>query len=172
MTTNRPRAALWLPLAVVALVLLVPLAILLGTAWLFGWKFQPVESGSMAPALPVGSLAVVQPADPSRIVPGATIVFLDPQDRTRLVAHRVVEVVGDASPRYRTRGDANPADDPYPVPVSNVQGIVAWTIPALGTAIGTVRGGPAVLLLVGLPLGLLLVTELAGLRRRIGPAPG
>ena len=48
---------LWLPLVAFALVLLVPLTILLGTAWLFGWRFQPVDTGSMSPALRVGDLA-------------------------------------------------------------------------------------------------------------------
>lgn len=172
MTALRPRAAIWLPLAALALALLVPLAILLGTAWLFGWRFQPVETGSMAPALPVGALAVVQPADPARIVPGTTIVFRDPQDGSRLVAHRVVAVTAAAPPQYRTRGDANPADDPHPVPVANVQGIVAWTIPSLGTVVGTVRGAPAVALLVGLPLAVLAATELAALRRRQRAVPG
>ena len=144
----------------------MPLAILLGTAWLFGWKFQPVETNSMAPAIPAGALAVVQPADPTRIGPGSTIVFLDQLDRTRLVAHRVVRALPGTPLRYETRGDANPVADPLPVPIASVRGVVGWTVPGLGSVVTALRGAPAVLLLVVLPLVVLVATEVDGLRRR------
>jgi signal peptidase len=156
----------WLPLATVALAILLPLTILLGTAWLFGWKFQPVQTGSMAPAMPAGSLAIVQPVDPTRIGPGQLIVFSDPQDRARLVAHRIVRVLPGEPVRYETRGDANTASDPFPVPVTDIRGIVGWSVPGLGGFIGTVSGAPAVALLVVLPLAILVVTELDAYRRR------
>jgi signal peptidase len=154
------------PLAALAFVVLVPLAILLGTAWLFGWKFQPVETGSMAPAMTVGSLAVVQPADPTRIGPGSIIVFVDGADPSRLVAHRVIRQLPGTPVTWETKGDANRASDSRPVPVASVRGVVGWSIPWLGTLVTTVRGVPAFLLLVALPLGILVVTELASWRRR------
>jgi signal peptidase len=164
--TGSRRRALWLPVAALGLAILVPLAILLGTAWLFGWKFQPVETGSMAPAIPAGSLAVVQPIDPPRISPGTTIVFVDPLDESHLVAHRVVRVLPGTPLRYQTKGDANLTEDPLPIPVTSVRGIVAWVVPGLGSIVSIVQGAPAVLLLVILPLAVLLVTEVLDHRRR------
>lgn len=172
MTTTR-RGAVWLPLAALAIALLLPLTILLGTAWLFGWRFQPVQTGSMAPAMPAGALAVVQPVDPSRVAPGTIVVFTDPQDRSRLVAHRIIRQLPGEPPRYETKGDANLAADPFPVPVTDLQGIVGWNVPGLGAFVSTVSGGPAVVLLIGLPLLILALTEVdAYRRRRMRPAVG
>lgn len=163
----------WLPVATVGIVLLVPLAILLGTAWLFGWRFQPVETASMAPAIPTGALAVVQPADPARIVPGTMVVFVDRLDASRLVAHRVLRTLPGTPVRYETQGDANRTSDPLPVPVTAIRGVIAWTIPGLGTLVTAIRGWPAILLLVALPLAILVITEAHGSwRRRLRAATG
>jgi signal peptidase I len=130
----------------------------------------------MEPALPRGSLAVVQPAEPSRIVPGVTIVFADRFDPTRLIAHRVVRALPGDPPRWETKGDANRTVDAAPVPIGEVRGIVGWAVPGLGFVVTTLRGAPAVILLVGLPLALLAVTEISDRRRRTGgpatPSPG
>jgi len=118
-------------------------------------------------ALGPGALAVVQPPDPTRIGPGTVIVFVDPLDRARLVAHRVVRVLPGTPLRFETRGDANLAADPLPVPVASVRGVVAWAIPGLGSVVIAFRGAPAVILLVVMPLGILVVTELDAIRRRL-----
>lgn len=173
MTTQAHRRSLWLPVGALAIALLVPFTTMLVAAWLFGWRFQPVESASMAPAMPRGTLAIVQPADPSRVVPGTIVVFADPVDPSRLIAHRIVRALPGSPPRWETRGDANEAIDSRPVPVTAVQGIVAWNVPGLGSAVTTLRGMPAVLLLVVLPLAILALTEIDGYRRRrTTPAAG
>lgn len=160
------RHVFWLPATALGLAVLVPLAILLGTAWLFGWRFQPVETASMTPAITAGALAVVQPADPTRIGPGTTIVFADPQAPSRLVAHRVVRIVSAAPLRFETKGDANLAADPVSIPISSVTGTVGWTIPGLGSVVTAIRGIPMVLILVVLPLVILVLTETLDVRRR------
>jgi hypothetical protein len=78
----------------------------------------------------------------------------------------VVRIVSEAPVRFETRGDANPAADPFPVPITDVNGVVGWTIPGLGTAVTNLRGAPAVIILVALPLGILAVTEVDGHGRR------
>jgi hypothetical protein len=53
-----------------------------------------------------------------------------------------------------------------------IRGRVAWSIPGLGSVVTAVRGGPAVVILVGVPLTVLVVTELFDLRRkRRSPSP-
>jgi signal peptidase len=163
---GRRRWSLVLPVATLAIVGLLPLATLLVTAFLMGWRFQPIETGSMAPRYPAGSLAVVLPMDPADVKPGSTIVFTDPMDPSRLVAHRALTRLPGDPPSWRTRGDANPSDDPLPVPVRSIQGRVAWAIPGLGSVVTWLRGGPAVVLLVVLPLSVLAITEVQSWRRR------
>src|SRR5919202_3542013 len=73
-----------------------------------------VVSGSMQPALPLGSLVVVVPRDADAVRIGDVITFSPPGDDTRTVTHRVVDVedIGDGV-RVHTRGDANPVADPW-----------------------------------------------------------
>jgi signal peptidase I len=163
--TEPRRRGLGVPLAALAVALLLPLAILLGTAFLFGWRFQPVETNSMAPLYPAGSLAVVQPVDVGDVEPGMVIVFADPRGGDALIAHRVVLELA-SSPAFRTKGDANAGPDPFPVAAVAIRGKIAWAIPGLGSLVTTVRGLPAILLLVVLPLVILVVTEVRDRRRR------
>ena len=163
---SQSRRGVVLPVAALALALLLPLAILLGAGFLLGWRFQPIETGSMAPRYPVGSLAVVVPVDVSEVQPGMTIVFEDPLDRDFLVAHRVVRKLAGDVLAWETKGDANGEVDPLPVHATAIRGRVGWAIPGLGTAVTMLRGLPAVLLLVVLPLTVLAVSEIADYRRR------
>src|SRR5919204_6727380 len=81
---------------------------------LLGFRPIAVYSGSMRPTLPVGSLAVERPAPTAAIRAGDVITFRDPYVAGRVVTHRVVALLH--TPRglaYRTKGDANPARDPW-----------------------------------------------------------
>jgi hypothetical protein len=96
-----------------------------------------------------------------------TVVFEDPFVRGRLVAHRVVKRLPGSSPVWATKGDANAESDPAPVHAAAIQGRVRWAVPGLGRAVSGLHGGWAVVLLVGVPLAILLFTELAAVRRRV-----
>ena len=101
----------------------------------FGWQADPVYSGSMEPALPVGALAVTQQVDPNEdtIANGDILVYRSPMNESKLVSHRVVEIeyVG-LQPNFRTKGDANEDPDPYLVYPSYVEGVMKFHVPYLG----------------------------------------
>ncbi|HYH32320.1 MAG TPA: signal peptidase I [Pseudonocardia sp.] len=91
-----------------------------------------VLSGSMEPALPVGSTVVVRPRPVSEIAVGDVITFTD-RDKsggTRVVTHRVIGV--EPGPRFRTMGDANDAPDPGVVEAADVQGVQWYVVPWVG----------------------------------------
>ena len=159
------RSGAWLPLAALAISIMLPLAVLLGSAFLLGLRFQPLESGSMEPRYPTGALAVVEPIDAAEVQPGMAIVFTDPADPARLIAHRAIKRLPGDPPAWQTRGDANAEPDLLPVHASTVRGRIAWAIPVLGGVVTALRGAPALALLIGLPLTLLLMTELRDRRR-------
>lgn len=163
---TRRRRGFILPVAALAVAVLVPLAAFLGTAFLMGWKFHSIETASMAPRYSSGSLAVIEPLDPSEVRSGMTVVFEDPLRRGRLVAHRVVKRLPGESPVWATKGDANAEKDPAPVHAAAIQGRVRWAIPGAGRLVSAAHGPVALVLLVGTPLGVLLLTELDALRRR------
>jgi signal peptidase len=164
------RGRLAAALAVLTLVVMLPLAAFLVSVWLLGWQLQSVQSGSMAPTYPVGSLLVIAPMDASQVEVGMPIVFEDPEIRGRLVTHRVVEQVPDAA-SYFTQGDANASRDPFPVPARNVRGHVLWHVNGLGTVMDFLQWPRSFVLLVVLPLTLMLAGEARSRLRQSRSSP-
>lgn len=154
-----------------ALALLLPLTAFLVSVWLLGWQLQHVESGSMSPTYPVGSLLVTAQLDPTEITVGMPIVFTDPREAGRLVTHRVVGVTPGAEPAFVTRGDANVTNDPAPVPTRLVRGRVLWSVSYLGAALDWLQWPRSFVLLVVAPAVALACIELRTRRtRRLGLA--
>ncbi len=105
------------------------------------YRLATVLTGSMAPGMPVGSVAVLVPEDPAAVRVGDVITFQAPTPDHRTVTHRVVEIVESGHhPVLRTRGDANPVDDPW---TARLTGDRAWrrvsVVPFAGTAIRALR---------------------------------
>ena len=92
-----------------------------------------VVSGSMEPHLPLGSLVVVVPRDANTVRTGDVITFNPPDDPSRTVTHRVVDVRVGTEPQVRTRGDANPVADPWTLQFPDHR---AWVVVADAPALG------------------------------------
>ena len=138
---------------------LVPLATFLVSVWLLGWQLQHVESGSMSPTYPVGSLLVTAQVDPTDVAVGMPIVFEDPREPGRLVAHRVVALAPGSTLAFITHGDANVTDDAAPVPARLVRGRVLWHVTLLGTVLDWLQWPRSFVLLVIVPGVLLLASS-------------
>ena len=102
------------------------------TAVLFFCRIRPyvVTSGSMAPAVPAGSLCLVRREIPfEKVKEGDIIAF-----RTSLSGTVIHRVVGKGEEALTTRGDANTLEDGEPVTEDNLVGRVVLTLPFLGFA--------------------------------------
>src|SRR2546423_3726779 len=159
MSSIGQRAARVLLGAATLLLLAVGLGPLTGA-----YRIATVLSGSMAPGMPVGSLAVLVPVEPAAVHVGDVITFQAPLPDHRIVTHRVVAIteVGP-HPVIRTKGDANAADDPW---AARLAGRTAWrraaVIPGVGSLIRALRSAPVHHLTVHVvPVLLLAVTLLA-----------
>jgi signal peptidase I len=119
---------------------------------LLGMKPIVLVSGSMAPDMPAGSLAVTLPADARDVSVGEVVSVERPGMR---VTHRVVAdrpAAGDAR-AFTLQGDANEDPDPRPDVTARVDRVV-WHAPVLGRVLvwtrqlipGAVVGGVLVLL--------------------------
>jgi len=98
-----------------------------------GFKPVAVYSGSMRPTLGVGSLAVDRVVPASSVRVGDVITFNDPYVKGRLVTHRVAQIVPTKQGlAYRTKGDANPARDPWAIRLNDQVGRVAFHVPLAG----------------------------------------
>jgi len=96
-----------------------------------GYEAYVVVSGSMEPAIPVGSIVYSEKTDPSQLRVGDVIVFVDPSRGTTPITHRVVSN-DQAAESIITKGDANPSEDMNPVAYQNVVGKVKTHIPRVG----------------------------------------
>jgi len=114
--------------------LVVALAIAIPNA--FGAKTVVVQSGSMEPSIHTGSLVFATPVAKEDIHIGDVISF-NTNERKTVMAHRVVAV--DEQGRFRVKGDMNATVDAYPVPYENVVGIVRFSVPLAGYAMGFVK---------------------------------
>ena len=160
---NKTVKKIWNWITTVLVVIVVILALLLVGARLIGLQVYTVLSGSMEPAYHVGSLIYVKDVDPYELESGDVITFMLNEDT--VATHRIVEVVPDADDstvvRFKTKGDANEAEDGSLVHYKNVIGSPVFTIPGLGYVANYIQnppgtyiaisGGAVLLLLVFLP---------------------
>ena len=106
-----------------------------------GIQSYVVVSGSMEPAIPVGSLVYAKPVEPATLQTGDVIVFYNTnaasasgeagQSSAIPVTHRVVENHTDEG-KIITKGDANESTDIFPADYINVVGKVFAHVPKLG----------------------------------------
>ena len=161
------KAANWVMTGAVV-VLLLALIAWFAAPRLLGYEPQVVLSGSMKPALPVGSVVFVKPVPVAQITVGDIITFRHarPEANEILVTHRVTEILipGDASNdstefAFRTKGDANGDVDNWIVPAANVEGTVRFSVPYMGYVTDRVRTPEGFLVLIGLPALLIVIGE-------------
>src|SRR5690606_1886404 len=101
-----------------------------------GVSLGMVRTGTIAPALPAGSLAVAQ------VEPAAAVEIggYDTVERPgRLpVTHRVVAVEDTEPVALTLQGDANPAPDAEPYRVETVRRVL-WSAPGLGRVVARLQ---------------------------------
>ncbi len=128
--------------AIVALAIL--LAVALVGVRLLGFQVFTVLSGSMVPTFHTGSLIYVRDVDYRQLRAGDVITFMLSEDT--VATHRIVAVVPDEQDpdtlRYRTKGDANNAEDGSMVHYKNVIGKPVFTIPVLGYIANYIQNPP------------------------------
>lgn len=89
-----------------------------------GWGAAVVQTGSMEPAIPTGSLIIIQNTGDYKV--GDIVTYLDKRDIA--VTHRIVAVNGNM---ITTQGDANNAKD-RPFGTDRVIGKVQHIFPNIG----------------------------------------
>lgn len=112
----------------VIIVLIVIACIPMTLPKIFGYQVFHIISGSMEPALPIGSAIYVEKTNPFDLVSGDIVAFYVDHE---VVAHRIVSNDIQAE-ELMTQGDANSAPDRNPVTYQNVIGKVVLHIPYMG----------------------------------------
>ena len=162
---NKTVKRIWNWFTTVLVAVVVILALLLVGARLIGLQVFTVLSGSMEPTYHVGSLIYVKDVDPFELESGDVITFM--LDEDTVATHRIVEVVPDESDsavvRFKTKGDANEAEDGSLVHYKNVIGSPVFTIPKLGYVANYIQNPPGTYIAISAGAFLLLLVFLPDL---------
>jgi len=157
----------------VLLVLATTVAVLMLLPAILGFKRYVIESGSMEPAIKVGSVVYSKPADAADLEVGDIITYKPPPDSgvNELVTHRIHSIHAHPAgpPVFRTKGDANESADPWRFHLTNGEAALEHShVPYLGY-VYLALGVPWVrMLLIVIPSILIIVITLISLWRETG----
>jgi signal peptidase len=126
-------------------------------------RYEPVYTGSMEPAIPVGGIVVIKPVDPETLKTGDIICFKFTEDTS--VTHRIVNIADEG---FVTKGDANEDPDQWVVKKENVIGKVILTIPFIGYLGYFVRTPIGLILLIVLPASVIIIIEIRSMIKKPG----
>ena len=147
---------------ILLLLLIAPYVIYLVPQQL-GMNAYMVESGSMAPEMPKGSLVFESWNDPRSYEEGDVVIFRPNQSNfnEELVVHRIIDVKeGNYTNHFRTQGDANPEPDPGWTPGYKVIGERNFWIPYIGYYVMFTSSSPVIYLIILLPAVLIVRSHL------------
>ncbi len=131
-----PAAARLVVKAATGVVVLGLLTLVIGPR-LYPFQSFYVRTGSMSPAIPVGSLVVATRASAAELKPGDVIVFQRPDRPQMMVVHRIAAVEHTASgPVFITQGDANGSPDAWVVPATGKGWRADYSISRAGFLVG------------------------------------
>jgi len=140
-------------IALVAVLLLVSVFPITGN-----FKVLTVLSGSMEPAIRVGSIVVVKPAPEYKV--GDIITFGKISKTQTPTTHRINEIKGaGAMQTFVTKGDTNNAVDAREVRPSEIVGKALFTVPYLGYVISTAKKPWGFALIIIIPALLVIFDE-------------
>jgi signal peptidase len=109
-----------------------------------------VGGGSMEPAIPLGSVAIVTPVATSDLRVGDVVSVRVGREQS-VFTHRIVRLAPrDDGLWIETKGDANAAPDPSIVPATTVIGRLAVGLPYAGYAVRVMSTAPGVLLVLAI----------------------
>ena len=144
--------------AIIFVALLTPAIIYAVPFVVSGYSSSIIMSGSMEPAIPVGSIVVTQKIDVDNVKAGDIIVFQRSDSKT---LHRVIDkIVENDSYYFKTKGDANEDPDPWTVQPEQIQGALLLTIPYYGYLIYFAGTPIGFILMVIIPAILLIANEI------------
>ncbi len=95
-----------------------------------GYETYYIQTGSMSPVIPEGSLVFVKKIEFADVKTGDIMTFHN-DDETEFFTHRVIEIDKN-NQMFTTKGDANKEEDPSPTSYYFAKGRVDFSIPLVG----------------------------------------
>ena len=142
----------------------------------FGNQALIVRSGSMEPAIGVGSIVVARGGDelisPSALTPkynaGDIIAFRSEKNPKTIITHRAVSVeVNENGVSYKTKGDANEEPDNWTVDEKNILGKTYFILPYAGRLLTFAKSKVGFSSLIIFPAVLVILMEMLNIIKHI-----
>jgi signal peptidase len=117
--------------------------------------FQPVLSPSMVPAFRPGDLIITKSEPAAAVKIGQVVALPIPGEPGQRYVHRIIKVtMRDGKPLVRTKGDANPAPEPYALRIDSPDvPVVIARVPSFGRVSTLLRHGWLRLVIVAFTIG-------------------
>ncbi|MDE2030951.1 MAG: signal peptidase I [Patescibacteria group bacterium] len=129
-------------------------------------KTLAVLSGSMEPTIHTGSVVIVKPESSYKV--GDIITFGDNTKTDIPTTHRIAEERAvEGNMIYRTKGDANNAEDSAETPQKEVTGRVLFSIPYLGYIINFIKKPIGLMLIIIVPAAVVIYDEMRKIRNEV-----
>jgi signal peptidase len=134
-----------------------------------GFDRYVIVSGSMHGTFDRGSVVFSKPKPVAGLKVGDVITYMPPAATgvSHLVSHRIhsIELADDGTTRvFRTKGDANPGEDPWTFSLnSKTQNVMSFTVPYVGHALLLLADAHIRMLIVGVPAALIALASLLDL---------
>ena len=123
------------------------------------YKLMVVQSESMKPAMPMGSLVLMKPVSDYKV--GDVISFTQVNKTKTPISHRIQEIkVVNGETFYITKGDANEEPDARDIKKGDIMGKVMITFPYLGYAVTFAKKPLGFLALVIIPAAIIIFDQL------------
>lgn len=122
--------------------------------------------GDQKDSFPTGSMIFLK--EPEDLEVGDIIAYKDPaSSKLSIVTHRIIEVITEEDGRvyYRTKGDANNAEDPNAIPSGMIIGQYFFHLPHMGDFSLFLQEPIGMLLFIGVPI--LLFIGYDGIRGKV-----
>jgi len=130
------------------------------------YKLMIVQSGSMEPAIKMGSVVMVKPADDYKI--GDIISFGQYSQIKAPTTHRIYDIkVVEGNPVYITKGDANNAPDAREITKREIIGKSLFSIPYLGYAVDFAKKPLGFSLIIIVPAALIIIDEIKNIYKEV-----
>jgi signal peptidase len=129
------------------------------------FKILTVQSGSMEPALSVGSVILIKPVTEYKI---GDVVTKKTDEPGVTITHRIISKDNSSGiPLFETKGDANNIADPEMIPKEMIVGKMLGNVPKLGYLIGFAKTGKGLLVVVFLPAVLIILDEVLKIQKEL-----
>jgi signal peptidase len=128
---------------------------------LLGFHTFTATSDAMSPSIRSGALLLDRSIRAADAKAGDVVTFRDPNDSSRFITSRVVDVKKVAGVAlFTTRGDASAISQEWSVPTSGRINRVSIHVARLGSLVAWLRTGAGLITLALTPLGLMLLVSL------------